>query len=114
MDDIISVMEAANSVWPVLALAVLGVLMLIWKFGGQLIQLQHENLEASRKLARDIQTNHGSKNVGQAIDRIIEVVWDIQAKTDQNTLNIAALHEIVMPLATASRSIEKDMENGAN
>lgn len=52
--------------------------------------------EASAKVSQvqtDIVTNHGSKNIGDAIDRLTTHVFDISAKQDQLILDVAALKD---------------------
>ena len=97
MDWISGVIASADSAWSVIAIFLVGIYVLLWKYGGELLKLQRENnavvkqshqvakdakttaLEVrteARNISRNITTNHGSKNLGDAIDRITE--WMLQ------------------------------------
>lgn len=86
MDSLARAVEAADSGWPVVAIAVIGLYLLLWKFGDKLLVALRENTahtvaakeiaqdakDVADGVAKDIVTNHGSKNLGDAIDRLTE------------------------------------------
>ena len=78
MDQAASIIEAASSPWGIVALLVLGFFALMWKFGNQLIELLKQNREVGERLETAIKTNHGSKNLGDAVDRL--TTWAMAAE----------------------------------
>lgn len=79
MDWVEGVVNAADSGWAVLAIALIGAYVLLWKYGGELLKALHENTEVTKEtkaaaegVAESIVTNHGSRNLGDAIDRLTE------------------------------------------
>lgn len=86
MDPLARAVEAADGPWPVFAIAIIGLYVLIWRFGGQLLRVAQENNglargavttatkahQQIREVSEQIVTNHGSKNLGDAIDRLSE------------------------------------------
>lgn len=87
MDEngIAAVMEAADSGWAVAALFLVMAFLLLWKFGNDIIALLKENTAVTREanataehISKSIVTNHGSKNLGDAIDRLTSEVWSIR------------------------------------
>lgn len=87
MEDLVKAVQAADGPWPVLAIAILGVYVLLWRFGGKILDVVKEaNTTAAaahaeaRSISKSIVTNHGSKNIGDAIDRLTESMSDVQAR----------------------------------
>lgn len=77
-DTLARAVEAADGPWPVLAIALIGLYALFWKFGNQLLSLMQAQHEETKGIAESIVTNHGSKNIGDAVDRLTENVWVIK------------------------------------
>lgn len=84
-EDAIKVIEAADSVWPVLALFMLGCFTLLWKYGSELIKNSRESRELAqqgrdgvKQISKYIVTNHGSTSLGNAIDRLTE--WALEQR----------------------------------
>lgn len=87
MESLAEAVKAADGPWPVLAIAIIGLYVLVWRFGGRLIALALEgNLTAAaahkevQQVAESIVTNHGSKNLGDAVDRLTEQVGLLHAR----------------------------------
>lgn len=92
MESLAQAVEAADGVWPVLAIFIIGLYVLIWKFGGTLLvnirKNGNEGREASmvaqdvlaetQQIAKNIVTNHGSRNIGHAIDMITELLTGLR------------------------------------
>ena len=90
MDSLAEAVQAADGPWPVLAIALIGVYALVWKYGRDLLLMARTAAEASTEAAEvakaahqesmdiseSIVTNHGSKHLGDAVDRLTE--WTIQ------------------------------------
>ena len=74
MDSLAQAVQAADGPWPVLAIALIGLYALFWKFGNQLLTLTKEVHSEAKNVSDSIVTNHGSKNIGDAIDRLTEQV----------------------------------------
>ena len=96
-----TVMEGANGPWPVIALAVLGGYIILWKFGNQIITLLQKNqavTEAAHAEAKNISdsiiTNHGSKNLGDAIDRLTENVGTIKTYVEGLDARLTHLEDV--------------------
>lgn len=82
MDSLADIVEAADSPWGIVALIVLGLYVLMWKYGGTLLQLQRETRDASVHVKEAIITNQGSKNLGDAIDKLTEALDSAHTKID--------------------------------
>lgn len=79
MDGISEIVEAADSGWALAAIFLIGIYLLLWKYGGEMLRLSRENNLVTKNVADSIVTNHGSKNLGDAVDRLTESVWSVQA-----------------------------------
>lgn len=87
MDSLARAVEAADGPWPVIAIGLIGVYVLVWRFGGQILATVREiNTTATaahteaRSISESILTNHGSKNLGDAVDRLYETVQDLRSE----------------------------------
>lgn len=78
MENVAEILQAVDSPWPFLALAMLGFFALAWRFGKEIISLLHETRETTKDVQKSIITNHGSSNIGDAVDRITG--WWMDAK----------------------------------
>lgn len=86
MDSLARAVEAADSGWPVLAIAIIGLYVLMWKFGGQMLALARDTNdkansthEKASKITESIITNHDSRNIGDAIDKITDAIHELRA-----------------------------------
>lgn len=80
IEDIIRLVEAVGNSWSAIALVVLiGLFLLLWKFGRDIIKALQENTRKTDRIQASIKTNHGSKNIGDAVDRLTTEVWRIKA-----------------------------------
>ena len=128
MDWVEGVVASSDSGWKVLGIFLIGIYVLLWKFGSELLKLARENntvakqahtiaktasqtamevRNEARQISRNIITNHGSKNLGDAIDRLTE--WMMthmkeQRESDAALSNLKA--EVV--LLMASNDINSD------
>lgn len=89
MDDAVRLIDAVDSVWALLTLFLVGIYALMWKFGGELLKnsreskaLAQDSNDEAKKISRNIITNHGSKNLGDAIDRLTEQSWKHDEKLE--------------------------------
>jgi hypothetical protein len=82
VDSLARAVEAADSGWAVLAIAIIGVYVLVWKFGGQILGIVKENNSVAKSLQESIITNHGSKNIGDAIDKLTEALGALRQDFD--------------------------------
>lgn len=87
MDPLVEAVEAADGPWPVLAIAIIGLYVLVWRFGGKILLLAQEGNRTAAAahqrveyVAESIVTNHGSKNLGEAVDRLTEQVGLLHAR----------------------------------
>ena len=95
MDPLVQAVEAADSGWAVLSIAIIGIYVLLWRFGGQLLSLSRDSNRVAKEAhakVEDVQqsiiTNHGSKNMGDAIDRITEVLQVMSAESQSQLATI--------------------------
>jgi len=105
MEGMARIVEAADSFYAIVAIALLGIFALLWKYGGKILELLRENNRLTREAheiaveakdtATDIQqsivTNHGSKNIGDAMDRLTESVWEVRDQGKETSDALAAL-----------------------
>lgn len=121
-EGLAGVLQAADSPWAIVALVLLGSFALLWKFGGELLTLTRENNTVAKEahsvakdakskadeISSNIITNHGSKNLGDAIDRLTEwmlVHMHEQRETDTALSDMRA--ELVLHIAEGAISLEK-------
>lgn len=80
VESIIRLIDAVGDSWSAIALLFLvGLFLLLWKFGRDIIKALQENTRKTERIQASIKTNHGSKNIGDAIDRLTTEVWRIKA-----------------------------------
>lgn len=86
MDNLADAVAAADSPYALIAIALIGLYALGWRWGGKMLDNMRENTKVTREskviaedakaiaedVAEQIVTNHGSKNLGDAVDRITE------------------------------------------
>lgn len=77
-EDIATVLEAADTFQAFVLLALFGVFLIVWKYGRELLALVRETREHATQISSDIVTNHGSANLGNAVDRLYECLVDLQ------------------------------------
>lgn len=128
-DNIIRIMEAADSGWPVVALFVVILGGLGWKYGAELLRITKQNQELAMSsqnvalankretehISDAIITNHGSKNIGDAIDRLTEwmavhMVESTERSNDIIFLKEALGEEMQMRL-TSDRELRDDVHS---
>lgn len=87
MDSLVNAVEAADGVWPVVAIAIIGLYVLIYRFGGQLLTHVKENTEitqaASEKateISENISTNHDSTGIGHAVDLLTDAISELRSE----------------------------------
>lgn len=79
MENVVDILNAVDSPWSLLTLLILGFFALMWKFGKEILSLLKETRTVAKDVQQSIITNHGSKNIGDAIDRLTE--WQMQQQT---------------------------------
>lgn len=77
-EDIATVLEAVDTFRAFATLALFGVFLIVWKYGRELLALVRETVERTSQISSDIVTNHGSANLGNAVDRLYECLVDLQ------------------------------------
>jgi hypothetical protein len=87
VDSLVKAIEAADGVWSVVAIAIIGLYVLIYRFGGQLLTHVKENTEitqaASRKaseISENISTNHDSTGIGHAVDLLADAISELRSE----------------------------------
>lgn len=77
-EDIARIIEAADTLQAIVILLLLGFFLLAWKYGREMLQLARALAEKTEKIDKGLETNHGSENMGKAIDRQYEMLLDLQ------------------------------------
>lgn len=78
VENIIRLIEAVGDSWAAIVLLVLiGLFLLLWKYGRDLIKAVQANTKTTNHISKSIITNHGSKNIGDAVDRLTAKVAEI-------------------------------------
>ena len=92
MTEIAGIIGAVDTPLGLLALVIIGFFALAWKFGKDIITTlreirvqQAETKEKVEHVSTSIVTNHGSKNIGDAIDRLTGWFMDSEAERAENT-----------------------------
>ena len=105
MQGLENVLKAVDSWMGVTALVLILSYLLLWKYGGELLKLTRQNAENSEaaredaaeakatveKISQDIVTNHGSKNLGDAIDRLTGWMLDHIKEAEKDSEKIEVL-----------------------
>jgi len=82
--DLADAVAATDGPWALAAIAVIGLYVLLWRYSGQILTLLKESRDRAvvavekaevvhqevKDISSSIMTNHGSKNLGDAIDRL--------------------------------------------
>lgn len=86
MDGLARAVEAADSGWAVLAIFIIGLYVLVWKYGGQMLQLAkdtnqvaNQNHVKTEAITKSIITNHDSRNIGDAIDKLTDALIELRS-----------------------------------
>lgn len=77
-EDIARIIEAADTFQAIVILLLIGFFLLAWKYGREILQLARALHEKTEKIDKGLETNHGSENMGKAIDRQYEMLLDLQ------------------------------------
>lgn len=92
MDAIADIIGAVDTPLGLLALVIIGFFALAWKFGNALIgllkEIRTEQATAKEKIehvSSSIVTNHGSRNIGDAVDRLTGWFQDSEVERAENT-----------------------------
>ena len=93
IDDVAKLLNAADSGWAVRALFVIGLYVLVWKYGGEVLRLSRDSnkkagkaSDTAQEIKREMETNHGSENIGDAMDRLtgwVSKIYKEQKRTQQ-------------------------------
>ena len=92
-DDIATVIDAADTFQAIVVLLLLGSFALTWRYGREMLQLARALHEKTEKIDKGLETNHGSENMGQAMDRLYEMVLDLQVTRDIDAKRAQERHE---------------------
>jgi len=92
VDAIADIIGAVDTPLGLLALVIIGLFALAWKFGKEILATLREiRVEQTATKAQvdhvssSIITNHGSKNIGDAIDRLTGWFMDSETERAENT-----------------------------
>lgn len=77
-EDIAHIIEAADTFQAIVILLLIGFFLLAWKYGRELLLLARDMSNITEKIDKGLETNHGSENMGKAIDRQYEMLLDLQ------------------------------------
>lgn len=99
MDAIADIIASVDTPLGLLALVIIGFFALAWKFGKEIITALREirteqaavraEVDVTKQVAEHVKTsivtNHGSKNIGDAIDRLTGWFQDSEVERAENT-----------------------------
>ena len=99
MDAIADIIDSVDTPMGLLALIIIGLFALAWKFGKEILatlkEIRVEQTATKTKLedtktqvehvSSSIITNHGSKNIGDAVDRLTGWFMDSETERAENT-----------------------------
>ena len=99
MDSVADIISSVDTPLGLMALVIIGFFALAWKFGNAIIStLKEIRVEQTatktqltdakaqvQSVADSIVTNHGSKNIGDAIDRLTGWFMDSEVERSENT-----------------------------
>lgn len=99
MDAIADIIDSVDTPMGLLALVIIGFFALAWKFGKEIITALREirteqaavrvetaaTKEKVEHVSTSIVTNHGSKNIGDAVDRLTGWFQDSEVERVENT-----------------------------
>lgn len=100
MDSLVDAIEAADGPWPVVAIFIIGLYLMIWRYGGPMLSLMRENNALAKdahtkaqEIATSIETNHGSKSIGDAVDKLTDSVGTLVNENRTLQVDMAAQQE---------------------
>ena len=118
MDWLASIVEAVDSGWGVVAILILGFYAIAWKYGGEAISLLRSSNQLARsseatanQISRDIVTNHGSKNLGEAIDRLTEWHMEDRRERRHDRARLARIEDLAEDTKVAVVEVTQGLED---
>ena len=95
MKDLVQAVEAADSVWAVIAIGLIGLYVIVWRFGDKILWSLAQNHEAAAgakdevtKITESLTTDSGL-HLGAAIDSLTKIVTDHITMSDLNQTHTA-------------------------
>ena len=104
-EDIATVLEAADTFQAFVLLALFGVFLIVWKYGRELLALVRETREHATQISSDIVTNHGSANLGNAVDRLYECIVDLQTTRELDAQKLVEVHGAFLEYVSTMRPL---------
>lgn len=129
MEGLADAVANADSPYAIIAIALIGLYALGWRWGGKMIERMDENTKLTRSakneaanaaikadnaadkaagVAQSILTNHGSKNLGDAVDRITEWLLQHMQESKYGMDQLHTLQSVVVASALESENIRSD------
>ena len=102
-EDIATVLEAADTFQAFVLLALFGVFLIVWKYGRELLALVRETREHTSQIGSDIVTNHGSANLGNAVDKLYECIVDLQTTRELDAQKLVEVHGAFLEYVSTKR-----------
>lgn len=123
MDSIASIIDSVDTPLGLLALVIIGFFALAWKFGKDIIvtlrEIRVEQTATKTQLddaktkidhvSDSIVTNHGSKNIGDAIDRLTGWFMDSETERAENTQLLQLVARRLDDHITESEPLKKQL-----
>lgn len=82
LDGLSRLIESTDSLRGLLILFLVGLFALVWRFGNKILDLLKTNSADTAHVRQAIVTNHGSRNLGDAVDRITDRLMRMQDSQD--------------------------------
>jgi hypothetical protein len=120
--DMAGVVAAADSPYAIIAIALIGLYALGWRWGGKMLDQMTRNtrlteeaktvaVEAKQKVAKvqeSIVTNHGSKNLGDAVDRLTTWLLEHIEDSKHGHEQLRTLQQVVVASAIETDQVRAD------
>jgi hypothetical protein len=121
MKDLVNAVAEADSWFSLGAIFLIGIYVLMWRFGGKLLDAVQENTrltKANGNVAHEanqtvsavreaIITNHGSKNLGDAIDRITDKLVAMGEDAAADRRHLTELHQAFIAKSMDGDNLEE-------
>lgn len=110
MDFLADAVAEVDGPYSLVAIFLIGLYVVIWRWGGKLLEALNHNTEVTlsakkeastaasnaAEVAESIITNHGSRNLGDAVDRITEWLMQHMEETRADREQVTQLQQITV------------------
>jgi len=120
--DMAGVVAAADSPYSIIAIALIGLYALGWRWGGKMLDKMDRNTrlteeaksvaveakDKAKKIQESIVTNHGSKNLGDAVDRLTTWLLEHIEDSKEGREQLSTLQQVAVATALETGQVRQD------